>query len=133
MTNNEYRDTIRGDQIMSLFCDVIENDDNDRTILSGAFDSVSEVDGASATTLFETFAGEFEKSPEKFLKAIARKSRETKEAVFERMCHSLSKKDLIKDLSAIPKSSEIYSLSKELLEFVKQSNSCKESERQYSR
>jgi hypothetical protein len=131
--NNKYNDSIRGDQIMSLFCDVIENDDNDKVILSESFDSVFAVDGASATGLFETFATEFEKYPEKFLKAIKIKSPEVKEKVFGRMCYSIPKKEIIKDLSIIPKSSDVYSLSKEILELVKQSKTCEDAENENSR
>lgn len=124
--NNEYPKIFGGERIMNLVSDVIAEDDDDKAILTEAFDTALKTDGGSSLVLFTAFAHEFEKSPEKFLDAIKGKPRETKETVFGRMCFDLTRKGLIKDLSGIPKSSAAYSLSREILGIVKQSADCEE-------
>jgi hypothetical protein len=133
ISNKEYPEIFRGDQIIYLVSDVIHEDDNDKAILGESFEIADEVDGGSAMMLFVAFGYEFEKSPEKFLKAIAGKPKKTKEAVFERMCFDSTKKNLIKDLSAVPKSSEVYPLSKQMLALVKGSSVCEEAEKESGR
>lgn len=128
---NKYDGEYKGDQIISLIGDAIENEDTDKAILTESFKLISEVDGASATGLFETFASEFKEHPEKFLKAIKGELEEVQKTVFERMCSSIPKKSLIKNLSAIPKSSDVYSLSKEISGFIQQSQVCEDAQQYF--
>ena len=48
---------------------------------------------------------------------IYEQSKEIKERVFARMCYSIPRKMLIKDLITVRKNSEIYSFSKEIFSF----------------
>lgn len=111
--NNKYDTRFGGEKILGLISDVITNDDKE--LLSDTFNLVSEVDGSAAELLSVVFGDEFDKNPEAFLRRLKPKSAKIREQVYSLVLFDSNKEDIIKRLSQIPKSSDVYSMSKDML------------------
>lgn len=116
-----------------MICDVVKNDDDQKEFLADSFKLIEEVDGAFATMFLGTLAEVFEENPEKFLDALKAEPKKLQESLFGHLCFAITGKALIKELTTVPQSSGVYSLSRDLRNFVELSEPCKAYEKDFSK
>lgn len=129
--NNKYDNRFDGEGILILIADIIEKDDSG--ILSDAFDLSLVTDGAMSETLAGILGEEFKKEPEEFLRKLKVKSKKVTDSVYMRVCYSTHIDELTESIFVIPKSSNVYSMSREMLSFVKYDKACINSRTDYIR
>ena len=117
--NNRYDDRFGEDEIISLIFDVIDHDDGE--ILSDAFDLSLKVDNGIAEDFSGIVGSEFKKDPEAFLRKLKPKSSKIKHEVYFFLTFDTRKEMLIERVSRIPKSSDVYGMSRGLIRSVNHS------------
>jgi hypothetical protein len=128
---DEENGTLGIDRVVDMICDVILERDLDKTLISKSFDL--RPNGAMGTMLYDTYLAMFMENPGAFLRPLKDKSKRIRENTYDNLCFAASGNNiLIKRISAIQESSEIQPISREMLQFIKQSKTCEDAAKSYN-
>jgi len=118
--NNKYDDKFGELEILDLISDVIENDYKD--LLPKTFEIAPETDGVSSEQLSFIYSRAFRSDPEGFLRMLKVKSVRVKGSVYQLLIPGLTKDQLKKCLSQIPKNSDVSSMAEDMRRISAKSN-----------
>jgi hypothetical protein len=108
-----YDDRYGAGELLTLISRVLETDYRDAEFIEKVLDL--ETDGAYSEMMAGICADEFKKNPESFLRIVKTKPKAGRETILRFVAYATPKDDLLRNISTIPKSSDVFPLTKELL------------------
>lgn len=107
-----YDDRYGAEELLSLIADVLAEDYREKEYLSKVLEL--ETEGALSERLAGICASEFRKSPEDFLRIVKPKRGKMRDDILFLTAYAVPNDEITDRLASIPKSSDVYSLTKEL-------------------